>query len=231
MRRFLNRLAFPRNRRLNARVGGMVMDNNLKLGFVGGGCLIVGLVLGSALSSGGSAPPKDPAPAASLADLEASLAENAPPLTPASAPAPAAPPTDWRVSERTDPMTDETIKTACATSSNSVYLDAPYGPRGAQLCVRQHPKFGRDVYLSLDGSGQILCRSYDGCSVGVRFDDGSVQSFSANGPSDNSTETIFISNESRFITAAKAASRIRVQLEFYQNGAQTFDFPAKGLEW
>src|SRR5690606_11330150 len=127
--------------------------------------------------------------------------------------------------------TDKTIKTACATSSNQVYLSSPYGPRGARLCIRQHPKFGRDVYLTLDGSGHILCRSYDGCTIQIRFDDGPVQAFSANEPSDNSSETIFVANDGRFITAAKAASRIRAQLEFYQNGNQTFDFPAKGLEW
>jgi hypothetical protein len=128
-------------------------------------------------------------------------------------------------------MTDQTVKTACVTSSNEVHLSSPYGPRSAQLCIRQHPEFGRDVYLSLNGSGQILCRSYDNCTIPIRFDDGAVQRFTGNEPSDNSSETVFVANEGRFITSAKSASRIRVQLEFYQNGNQTFDFPAKGLEW
>ena len=212
------------------------MNQNLKLTLVGGGCLLVGLILGSAMSGNGADTAVDSSPPPTLDQLEASLKEDgvgapADSSTPEATPTPVAPASDWKVTERTDAMTDQTIKTACATSSNRVYLDSPYGPRGAQLCVRQHPEFGRDIYLSLDGSGQILCRSYDGCTVQVRFDDGDVQAFSANGPSDNSTETVFFANESRFITSAKAASRVRVQLEFYQNGSQTFDFPAKGLEW
>jgi hypothetical protein len=207
------------------------MDQNLKTALVGGGCLIAGVILGSIMGGGSATPPAKGEPPPSLEDLEKSL--DVPIVEPAAQPAPepVAPASDWRVDERVDPMTDRPIKTACATSSNQVYLDSPYGPRRAQLCVRQHPEYGRDVYLTLDGSGQILCRSYDGCTVQTRFDDGAVQAFSANGPSDNSTETVFFVNEGRFITAAKAASRIRVQVEFYQNGSQTFDFPAKGLEW
>lgn len=204
------------------------MDNNAKLVLVGAGCALAGLIVGAGVFSG--TPPEQPKaespsiPSAS-ADVEIVLPEAAPP------PPPAAPASDWRMTERTDPMTDQTVKTACVTSNNEVYLSPPYGPRSAQLCIRQHPEFGRDVYLSLNGSGQILCRSYDNCTIPIRFDEGAVQRFTGNEPSDNSSETVFVANDGRFITAAKAASRIRVQLEFYQNGNQTFDFPAKGLEW
>jgi hypothetical protein len=207
------------------------MDNNAKLVLVGAGCGLAGLILGASLFSGApSANSKAAIPSTSSAaaagapaDVEIILPEPVPP--------PAAPASDWRVTEKTDPMTDQTVKTACVTSSNEVYLSSPYGPRSAQLCIRQHPEFGRDVYLSLNGSGQILCRSYDNCTIPIRFDDGAVQRFTGNEPSDNSSETVFVANDGRFITSAKAASRIRVQLEFYQNGNQTFDFAAKGLEW
>lgn len=209
------------------------MEANQKTVLIGAACAFGGFVLGGLAFGGGSpAPAADPVAqtAADTAALEAPVIEPLP-EAPAAAPAAPAPASDWRVDESTDPLTDETIKIACATSSNQVYLSSPYGPRSARLCIRQHPKFGRDVYLTLDGSGQILCRSYDNCTVPIRFDDGTVQSFSGGEPSDNSSETIFIVNDGRFITAAKAASRIRVQLEFYQNGNQTFDFPARGLEW
>jgi len=212
------------------------MDANARTALIGAGCGVAGLIMGAAIFGGDpTSPPASETPPSvdldGLASLAASPADSA---TPPSAPEPVQPPrpaSDWRINEQTDPLTDQTIKTACATSSNQVYLSPPYGPRGARLCIRQHPKFGRDAYLTLDGSGQILCRSYDGCTIQIRFDDGPVQAFSANAPSDNSSETIFVANDGRFITAAKAASRIRVQLEFYQNGNQTFDFPAKGLEW
>jgi hypothetical protein len=212
------------------------MDANKRTMLVGAACAFGGFVLGGLIFGGPSGPAADPTAAAATAAADAAAldvpviepATETPVAEPAAAPLPAS---DWRIDEQADPLTDRTIKTACATSSNQVYLSPPYGPRGARLCIRQHPKFGRDAYLTLDGSGQILCRSYDGCTIQIRFDDGPVQTFSANGPSDNSSETIFVANEGRFITSAKAASRIRVQLEFYQNGNQTFDFPARGLEW
>jgi len=212
------------------------MDATKKTMLVGAACALSGFVLGGLVFGGSSEPALDPAAAAAEAAADAA-ALDVPVIEPATEapatepPGPSMSASDWRIDEQTDPLTDETIKTACATSSNQVYLSPPYGPRGARLCIRQHPKFGRDAYLSLDGSGQILCRSYDGCTIQIRFDDGPVQAFSANGPSDNSSETVFVANDGRFITAAKAASRIRVQLEFYQNGNQTFDFPARGLEW
>lgn len=201
---------------------------------VGAACGLAGFIFGAVAFGGRSGPP--PVPAATptpqaIATIEDASANPAASEAAAAPPEPTTPTTDWKIDERTDPMSDQIIKTACVTSSNQVYLSSPYGARGAKLCIRQHPSFGRDVYLTLDGSGQILCRSYSNCTIPIRFDDKPVQSFSGGEPSDNSSETVFIVNDGRFITAAKAASRIRVQLEFYQNGAQTFDFPARGLEW
>lgn len=208
------------------------MRENVKLAVVGGVCGLTGLLVGAVFSTGSgtskaTAPTPEVAAPVELISPDPSVASNqAPPIEAAPVVR-----SDWRVDERTDPLTDETIKTACVTSQNQVYLSPPYGPRGAQLCIRQHPKFGRDVYLTLDGSGQILCNSYSGCTIQIRFDDKAVQSFSGEEPSDNSSEMIFVANDTRFISAARSASRIRVQVEFYQNGIQTFDFPAKGLEW
>lgn len=212
--------------------------------------LVAGGVVGYAAGSNSSPSVRAPAPKAEMALTTNNLASADVPAMPASGtsstPAkdapkaavesvveakPEADPSDWHIADSVEAMTDKPIRHACATSTNKVSLGFPYGDRGAQLCIRKHPTFGQDVYVTLDGSGQILCASYDGCTVRVRFDDGEVQGFSANGPSDNSSETVFLSNDNRFIAAAKKAARIRVQLEFYQNGVQTFDFPARGLKW
>ena len=209
------------------------MNANIRTALIGAGCGVAGLFLGATVFGGDSERPaaSETITPPTFITPEATLAAQPAEAAPVPTPEPVAPASDWRIVERPDPLTDETIKTACTTSSNQVQLSAPYGPRGARLCIRQHPKFGRDVYVTLDGSGQILCHSYRDCTVQIRFDDRPVQAFSGGEPSDNSSESIFIVNTARFVTAAKAASRIRVQLEFYQNGMQTFDFPAQGLEW
>lgn len=222
----------------------MTFQQGLAIGAVGGlfGGLVVGCSIGLGMGVGRDMAGTDPAAAgagraaaeaeepADAAEAAAAVAGSGQADAPVESEAPA-PVSDWRVTESTEEMTDEPIRMACARSSNQVQLDFPYGARSADLCIRRHPRFGQDVFVSLNGSGQILCTSYDGCTIRVRFDDGEVQSFSAAEPSDGSSETLFVTNDTRFIGAARSASRIRVQLEFYQNGVQTFDFPARGLDW
>ena len=68
----------------------------------------------------------------------------------------------------------------------------PYGGKQhGQLTLRRHPRFGRNVIFNIE-RGQLMCPSYDGCTVLVRFDDAPPASFSAMPPSDHSNETIFL---------------------------------------
>lgn len=120
---------------------------------------------------------------------------------------------------------------ACTTSTNEVSLDFPYGSQHVRLCVRQHPRSGENVYVQLENEGQFLCTSYSGCNVRARFDDGAVSTFSAVGPSDNSTNVIFITNHSRFVQNLKRSSRVFVEAEFFQAGVQQMSFETAGLVW
>jgi hypothetical protein len=52
----------------------------------------------------------------------------------------------------------------------------------------------------------------DACGVNVRFDDGPIRRFEANGPSDNSTMTIFIGNESGFVAQLRKAKTVHSNL-------------------
>ncbi len=137
----------------------------------------------------------------------------------------------WTYRDDRDPMTDQLTRTACVTSSNLAQLDSPYRPVTADLCIRQSPRHGSDVFVALNGDGQIICRTYEGCSVQVRFGETPQQSFSATDAADGSSNIVFITNASRFINAAKSADTIRVQVTFYQAGDQVLEFPSKGLEW
>jgi len=137
----------------------------------------------------------------------------------------------WNYRSSLDPMTDKPTQFACTTSTNEVLLDWPYSNVSADLCIRQSPQHGLDAYLKLNGDGQILCRSYNDCTVSIRFGDREPQRFSATEASDNSSNIIFITNASRFIQNVKGAETTKVQIELYQAGSQAVEFNTKGLEW
>ncbi len=149
----------------------------------------------------------------------------------ASVVSPPTPQTTWSYISDQDEMRDAPIHHACTTSTNVVRLGFPYGTQRTRLCVRQHPRWGQDVIVRLEGNGQILCSSYDGCTVRVRFDEGDVSGYSAAGPSDHSTDVIFIQNDERFLRSLKGSSRTIIEVEFYQAGTQALSFETTGLIW
>lgn len=138
----------------------------------------------------------------------------------------------WRYSDSTDKMTGKSESLAYIQSDNSLDLERPYhGPNMGMVTVSRHPKYGLNVTVSID-KGQVLCRSYDPCSIVVRFDDGKPQRFSALPPADHSTETVFTTNKTKFIASARKAKRILVQLPIYRNGEPVLEFSTPvGLVW
>ena len=119
---------------------------------------------------------------------------------------------------------------ATVVSTNQIELGFPYGgPQRASLTLRTHPRHGKDVIFRIE-KGQLLCRSYDGCSVLVRFDEDKAVCYRANGPADNSTETLFLSNYSGFAERLLRAKRVRISAEIYQAGAPVFEFDVSGFD-
>lgn len=139
---------------------------------------------------------------------------------------------DWKYDATTDKMTGKSGRTASLTSENSLALDFPYrGTNHGHLTVRQHPKYGLDVVLQVQ-KGQILCSSYAGCPVEIKFDDAKPVRFSGTEPADHSSDTVFINNPEKFIAAAQKAKTILVQVNMYQAGAPVLEFKSSTpLEW
>ena len=186
--------------------------------------IILGLLI--AISIGMLATNQRPRPAL---DTRAQSTGTGPQSSNTDSPFPAGSP-QWIYSQSPDPMGKGTTYTAMIQSTNTVTFDFPYGgSQHAKLILRTHPRHGKDVLLRLE-RGQFLCTSYDGCSVLVRFDDGEARRFSAAPPSDNSTETLFIQNYSRFVAGMLKARRVRISAEVYQEGSPVFDFDVSGFE-
>lgn len=139
---------------------------------------------------------------------------------------------DWSYEATTDKMTGKSGRTASLTSENSLALDFPYrGTNHGHLTVRQHPKYGLDVIFQVQ-KGQILCSSYGGCPIEVKFDNDKPVRFTGTEPADNSSDTVFINNPAKFIAAAQKAKTILVQVNMYHAGAPVLEFKSSTpLEW
>jgi hypothetical protein len=61
------------------------------------------------------------------------------------------------------------------------------------------------------------------------FDDAKPERFSAIGPADNSSETVFLRNYDRFLGKLRKAKTVRMSLNVYQQGAPVFEFDVSGF--
>lgn len=135
----------------------------------------------------------------------------------------------WQYSSSTDELSGKPIKSATVSSLNSVQFGFPYqGEQRATLHLRQHPRWGKDVLLSVE-RGQFLCRS--DCRVTVKFDDRAADSYSVTEPDDHSTTYLFIDNYPRFVTNMRKATRLRIEATFFQEGARVLEFDVSNFEW
>lgn len=136
----------------------------------------------------------------------------------------------WRYDESSEKMGRGTVKHATVRSLNEVQFYFPYrGEQRGTLHLRIHPKYGKDVMLSIE-KGQFLCGIYN-CQVAVRFDNGKVQNFTAVGPADHSTTMLFLRGYDRFLAGARKAKKVYIEAQFYQQGTQVFEFDISGLKW
>lgn len=149
-----------------------------------------------------------------------------------------APPSDspknssrWSYQTFQDEMSAKQVHTAEVTADEPLSFGFPYnGGSYATLLLRKHPRKGTDVMLMVS-KGHFLCRSYDGCSVSVKFDDGPATRYHANEPSDHSTEVLFLSSEGKLISAIKKSKVTRIEAGFYQEGSRVMTFQTAGLDW
>jgi hypothetical protein len=136
----------------------------------------------------------------------------------------------WHYDESSEKMGRGMVKEATVRSLNEVQFGFPYsGAQRGTLHLRIHPKYGKDVMLSVE-KGQFLCGIYD-CQVAVRFDNGKPQNFTAVGPADHSTTMLFLRGYDRFLAGARKAKKVYIEAQFYQQGMRVFEFDISGLKW
>lgn len=149
------------------------------------------------------------------------------PLTPSEPPAPR---TAWTYTEDVDAMSDRKTRTACVDSTDTVNLDWPYKSVTAELCIRNSPKYGFDVFFVLNGDGQILCDSYNGCSAKIRYGDAPAGRNGALSAADHSSNIVFLTGARNVAARLAKADVTKIELTYYQAGSQAVSFPTKGLD-
>ena len=139
----------------------------------------------------------------------------------------------WKYRAYEDKASGKTTFKASLLSENKINLSFPYsGSQNGTLSVRNHPRWGKNVYLKIE-QGQILSidgYTYDNKYFLVRFDNGDVKRWNYVGSSDQSSDIIFISNEKKFLKQLTTAKKIYITINLYQDGQYTFVFDPKGLK-
>lgn len=137
---------------------------------------------------------------------------------------PTEPEQQWHYGSSNDPMKNSKNYIAYIDSINTVNFGFPYqGEQHATLTLRTNTSGNNEIVFNIE-KGQILCQSYEPCTVSVRFDDQDAISFNGVGPSDGSTETVFISNYKRFLAKISKSKKIKIAVNIYQQGAPVFEF-------
>jgi hypothetical protein len=182
--------------------------------------------MGSRSISTPSAPMPISAPKPPSAPVTSAPVETKSPIVPTT-PKPGA---QWAYRREEDEMSKGSNSFATVKSTNQVEFGFPYaGKQNGTLLLRTHVRHGKDVLFSIE-RGQLLCPSYQGCKVLVRFDDGEARKFSAAGPSDNSSEVLFIQDYSTFVGAMLKAKKVRISPEIFQQGSPVFEFDVSGFD-
>ena len=136
----------------------------------------------------------------------------------------------WNYIEDEDKMTNEKHHYATASSTNELEFNFPYaGGSTFELGILNRGQ-GNNVKLAVS-KGQFMPSIMNDKTVRVKFDDDKPVNYTYVMPSDGSSDVIFINNENKFIARLKAAKKLMIEAEFFQEGNQIIYFDVSGLAW
>lgn len=138
------------------------------------------------------------------------------------------PTTQWVETSYKDGMTDESVKVLTLRSINSVSFGFPYNVSGGShlsMSIRKGSKTF-DALLKID-RGQMLC-GYSDCGFVLRVGDAAPKRWTGLNSSTHNSDLMFVRDEKAFEKVVKAGGKVRIGIDFYQAGQQTFEFDVSG---
>lgn len=121
------------------------------------------------------------------------------------------------------------ITQAYVPSTNSV-RQADGTPVTARLLVRNHPRFGRDVIVSVS-AGIINCDGDKGCHVDVSFDKSASRSVYAHLPRDKTPTILFVGEYDDMIKDINESRLLQVAIPTPAGDVRRFSFDVTGLSF
>lgn len=136
----------------------------------------------------------------------------------------------WLYSEDLEKMSGKVTKFATVYSESPLNLKFPYeGEQYLKLNIRKHPKYGNEVYLTID-KGQFQCGVYD-CAVSVKFDNNKEFTVQGSRSSDNDSTVLFLKESAKLIKGLLKAKRTLIQVTFHQNGSPVMEFNTENFKF
>lgn len=166
-----------------------------------------------------------------MAQANEALASSTPSPSASATPSNNSASSKWSYDSSKDQMRGTTTYYADIASDNELSLPFPYGgDNSGHLQIRKRPTDGLRIIFHVD-KGQILCHSFSGGHLSMKFDGAPVRSFPCSEPSDGDSEYAFIEAPARVLALLRKSRRTIVEADFYQAGRQQLTFDTRGLAW
>ena len=136
----------------------------------------------------------------------------------------------WKYSSYEDDLTSEIVKTASIYSTNSVRFSFPYRKAGgSRLEINFRKKRNAfDAYFRIE-KGQILCSTLE-CKFKLRIGDRPVQTWTGLPSTTHNSDIMFVRDAEDFRDIVASGAHLRIGIEFFKAGRQTFQFETEGYE-
>jgi len=127
----------------------------------------------------------------------------------------------WQYDWIPDKMTGKDTLTASVESSDGMYL-----------AIEHHPEGVTTAYVFfLDDNDRLFFCTFRGCTIRLRFDDGKIESWSAEESNNGSYKSLHFVQVANLISRLKRAHRVLIEVPVFEHGPTAFEFFIGGLIW
>ena len=127
----------------------------------------------------------------------------------------------WQYNRFPDKMTGKDTLGALLESSDGMYLSIEHDPEGMTSAY---------VFF-LDGNDRLFFCTLRRCTIRLRFDDGKIESWSAEESHNGSNKSLHFVDVTNLIGRLKHAHRVLIEVPVFEQGATAFEFFVGGLTW